>query len=316
MGCYTKFGNNTYDLLSGLTWFNPEIRFTAYEALHSDYFDDLSEDYIDIYPKVQPTVCINNIRCLLDSTDPPTPSYEITSPKFWSEKLRAEVVAQIFKITVQSNVKSRGTVPQQLIIFHYAVSILDRYMSMVDDPPQTDELDLLGETCAAIATNLISRYYTQPMDVYYELDKKYTLSHISDFYLDVLNILDYNLNIPSLYTFIDQYVGEITNKDVRSSEKAILRIIANYVATILQFTHIVTTTRFDLLAYVICNLVGLGITNCVIFDTRRNIYDLASIKEVTDSIKTQIDLLAKFKDVDLPNVLDDVILADVLEFIN
>ena len=299
LNCYSKFGRDAYVLLYELTWFNPDLRIDAHTSLELDYFDDLTQKVLDVYPPIEPVVCINNIRCLMNSVERTDLVLDYEDRQF--------LVSSIFDITVHPKSQSRGTFPQQLVVFHYAVSVLDRYISATGNITK-DKFPLISEICAAIATNLISRFYTTINDIYHELggvSGDYNEQQIRNLYFNVLDELNYDLNIPSLYTFIDQYVGSPTDESAVN-----LKILANYIATILQFTDLVVAIKFDLLAYAICLFVGLDGVGCVNNDEGH--YDQKDVENILDIVNVA---LANISRDDIPIKNDDII-DEILDFLS
>ena len=91
-------------------------------------------------------------------------------------------------------------------------NIIDRFLEV--SPMERQKLQLIGVTAMLIASKYEEIYAPEVRDFVYITDRAYTKEEILEMEFKVLQILDFNLNVPSSYRFLERYCKLIRGDDL------------------------------------------------------------------------------------------------------
>lgn len=122
-------------------------------------------------------------------------------------------------------IKMRGILVDWLVSIHMkfrlvpeclylAVNIVDRYLAKV--PIEKDTLQLVGMTSLFIAAKYEEIYPPEVKDFVYISDRSYTKQEVLDLELEILDLLEYNVSVPTGYPFLSRFLFITSATDTMS----------------------------------------------------------------------------------------------------
>lgn len=85
-----------------------------------------------------------------------------------------------------------------------SVSLIDRYLERKSSTKS--KLQLVGVTCMMIACKYEEIYAPEVRDFVYITDKAYSKDEILTMEKDILNVLEFDVNVPTSWRFLERYI--------------------------------------------------------------------------------------------------------------
>jgi serine/threonine protein kinase len=203
-------GSDGLDLLWKLLDVNPHTRLTATEALNHPFFNDTNED-MEVeesgvnYVSESETLRINEITEYANllrkneeilRADP----FYMTNQSMITENMRSILVDWLVDVSIHFEVMNET--------LHYAISYIDRVLSVLDIPK--NKLQLVGVTCMKIAdvfNEKSKEYYRQEnaSEYAYITADEYTSDQVIEMEKQILTLLDFNCFSPTVPHFLKLY---------------------------------------------------------------------------------------------------------------
>lgn len=257
-----ELGKDGLDLLYKLLDVNPYTRITADEALQHPFFNstngDMEVEIPDVADPNQSEFETSEKRQLMNYAEllhknelalHPDPNY-MSGQSMITESMRAILVDWLVDVSMHFEVMDET--------LHYAISYIDRVLSVLDIPK--NKLQLVGVTCMKIAdvfNEKSKEYYRQEnaAEYAYITADEYTAEQVIEMEKQILTLLDFNCFSVTVPHFLNLYTRVV------NIEKKV-KIVADYLADlmllstqVLQYSSSLVASAILLLACEACDFV-------------------------------------------------------------
>ena len=140
-----------------------------------------------------------------------TPSNYMDNQKHVNVKMRAILIDWLWEVWLKFKLKNET--------MFLTVQLIDRYLAK--RPCVRRKLQLVGVTAMLVAAKAEEIYFPEILDFSYITDRAYSRQNIIDMEGVVINALEFDLAIPTAYTFIQYYSQNVEPDCVRTRNAAV-----------------------------------------------------------------------------------------------